>query len=133
MIPDADPIRILAVCTGNRARSQMAHGWLRHLGGLQVEVQSADTEPKGVHPTAIRVMAEVGVDISGHTSGHVDQYSGLDFDLVLTVCDSARERCPIFLGRKGSYTTPSWTPTGSAGANWTKAISMACSPACETR
>lgn len=94
----ASPFRILVICTGNRARSQMAHGWIRHLGAERVDVVSAGTEPKGVHPIAIRVMAEVGVDISGHTSDHVDRYLGDEFDLVLTVCDSARESCPVFPG-----------------------------------
>ena len=90
------PFRMLVICTGNRARSQMAHGWFRHLGGKRVEVRSAGTVPKGVHPVAIRVMAEVGIDISGHTSNHVDEYVGEDFDLVLTVCDHAKESCPVF-------------------------------------
>ena len=92
--------RLLVVCTGNRARSQMAHGWLRSLGGNSVEVSSAGTDPKGVHPMAVRVMDEVDIDISGHTSDHVDRYVDHDFDLVITVCDSARERCPVFPGAK---------------------------------
>ena len=92
------PFRMLAICTGNRARSQMAQGWLRRLAGTRVEVDSAGTEPKGVHPLAIRVMAEVGVDISGHTSDHVDKYVGEEYDLVVTVCDDARESCPVFPG-----------------------------------
>ena len=99
-MPGTDPFRILVICTGNRARSQMAHGWLNSLGGQQVEVASAGVEPKGVHPLAIRAMAEVGIDISAHTSDYVDSYLGQDFDLVLTVCDSARERCPVFPGAK---------------------------------
>ena len=90
--------RILVICTGNRARSQMAHGWLCQLGGHRVNVSSAGTEPKGVHPIAIRVMNEVGVDISDHTSDHVDLYLENDFELVLTVCDSAKESCPGFPG-----------------------------------
>lgn len=90
--------RILIICTGNRARSQMAHGWLSHLGGERVRVWSAGTQPRGVHPMAIRVMAEVGIDISGHTSDHVDVYVGEPFNLVVTVCDSARESCPVFPG-----------------------------------
>lgn len=93
-------LRVLVICTGNRARSQMAHGWFRHLGGERVSVDSAGTEPKGVHPLALRVMAEVGIDISGHTSDHVEQYVGNDYDLVLTVCDMAKERCPVFPGAK---------------------------------
>lgn len=88
------------ICTGNRARSQMAEGWLRHLGGDRVEVDSAGTEPKGVHPLAVRVMAEVGIDISGHTPDHVDTYLGRDYDLVVTVCDAARESCPVFPGAR---------------------------------
>lgn len=94
------PFRILVICTGNRARSQMAHGWLQHLGGDHVEVRSAGTAPKGVHPVAIKVMAEVGIDISGHTSDHVDEYVDDDFDLVVTVCNQAREACPVFPGAK---------------------------------
>ena len=94
------PFRVLVLCAGNRARSQMAQGWLRHLGGEQVAVQSAGTAPKGLHPLAVSVMADVGIDISAHTSDHVDQYVAQDFDLVLTVCDSARETCPVFPGAK---------------------------------
>ena len=91
---EAKPARILVICTANRARSQMAHGWLRHLGGARAEVESAGTEPKGVHPLAVQVMAEEGIEISRHTPIHVDRYAAQDFDLVLTVCDSARESCP---------------------------------------
>ena len=96
----AEPFRLLVICTGNRARSQMAHGWLQSLGGDRVAVSSAGTQPKTVHPIAIRVMAEVGIDISGHTSDHIDRYLEADFDLVLTVCDAAREACPVFPGAK---------------------------------
>ena len=92
--------RVLVICTGNRARSQMAEGWLRHLGGAGVEVDSAGTEPKGVHPLAVGVMAEVGIDISGQTSDHVDRYVGQDYDLVVTVCDTAKETCPVFPGAR---------------------------------
>ena len=94
------PFRILVICTGNRARSQMAHGWLRYLGGERVEVESAGTAPKGVHPVAVKVMAEVGIDISGQTSDPVDDYIDDDFDLVVTVCDQAKEVCPVFPGAK---------------------------------
>ena len=90
------PVRILVICTGNRARSQMAHGWLRQIGGDRVAVCSAGTVPKGVHPIAIGVMSEVEIDISAHSSDHVDRYLEDEFDLVLTVCDSARESCPVF-------------------------------------
>lgn len=91
-----DPKRILVLCTGNRCRSQMAEGWLRHLGGPAVEVFSAGTKPKGLHPKAVQVMADAGVDISGQTSDHVDQYLEQHFDLVVTVCDNAKEACPTF-------------------------------------
>lgn len=99
-MPHSHPFRILVLCTGNRARSQMAHGWLRHLGGERVAVESAGTAPKGLHPLSVRVMAEVGIDISSHTSDHVDRYVAQDFDLVLTVCNSARESCPVLPGAK---------------------------------
>ena len=95
---NSQPFRLLVICTGNRARSQMAHGWLQQIGGDQVRISSAGAEPNGVHPIAIRVMDEQGIDISHHTSDHVDRYLADDFDLVLTVCDSARESCPVFPG-----------------------------------
>ena len=91
-----DPTRILVLCTGNRCRSQMAEGWLRHFGGQGVEVFSAGTKPKGLHPKVVQVMAEAGVDISGQTSDHVEQYLDQHFDLVITVCDNAKEACPAF-------------------------------------
>ncbi len=92
--------RILVICTGNRARSQMAEGWLRHLGKDTLEVRSAGTEPKGIHPLAIEAMAEVGIDITRQTSEHVATYGDQDFDLVVTVCDDAREACPVFPGAR---------------------------------
>jgi len=88
--------RILVLCTGNRCRSQMAEGWLRHFAGDKAEVCSAGTQPKGLHPKAVEVMAEAGVDISEQTSDHVDQYLEQRFDLVVTVCDNAKEACPVF-------------------------------------
>ena len=97
-------MRVFVICTGNRARSQMAHGWLRALGGGRVDASSAGTEPKGVHPIAVEVMQEVGIDISSHTSDHVDRYieqgDDGDFDLILTVCDSAGESCPVIPGAR---------------------------------
>ena len=90
--------RYLVLCTGNRCRSQMAHGWLAHLGGEAVEVFSAGTKPKGVHPLSIEVMREAGVDISCHTSDLLDQYLEESFDAVVTVCDHAKEACPVFPG-----------------------------------
>jgi arsenate reductase len=89
-------MRVLVLCTGNSCRSQMMEGWLRHFAGDRAEVASAGVETHGVNPRAVAVMREAGVDLSAHTSDHVDAYRGQDFDLVLTVCDSARERCPYF-------------------------------------
>ena len=88
--------RLLVICTGNRARSQMAHGWFRHLGGSRVLVESAGTVPKGVHPLAVSVMAEIGIDISRNTSDPVSRYVEREYDLVLTLCDTAKDQCPIF-------------------------------------
>ncbi len=88
--------RILVLCTGNSCRSQMMEGWIRHFGGTSIEVKSAGVETHGVNPRAIQVMGESEVDISAHTSNHVDEYMGKEFDLIITVCDSAKERCPVF-------------------------------------
>ena len=92
--------RYLVLCTGNRCRSQMAHGWLAHFGGDGVEILSAGTQPKGVHPLSIELMGEAGVDIQHHTSDHLSQYLEQDFDAVITVCDHAQEACPVFPGAK---------------------------------
>lgn len=90
--------KILFLCTGNSCRSQMAEGWARHLRGDTVEAYSAGTEPHGMNARAVRVMAEAGVDISGHHSKHVDELKQVPFDFVVTVCDHANESCPIFTG-----------------------------------
>ena len=92
--------RVLIICTGNSCRSQMAEGWVRHDLGDQVEVVSAGTHPWIVHPVAREVMAEAGVDLSGHASKYVHQFAAEDFDLAITVCDSAREACPVLPGAK---------------------------------
>ncbi len=89
-------MRILVLCTGNSCRSQMAEGYLRHLAGGRAEVYSAGIEAHGLNPRAVAVMAEDGIDISGHRSELLDAYHDLPFDHVITVCDSARERCPWF-------------------------------------
>lgn len=91
--------RVLILCTGNSARSQMAEGLLRHDAGDRFEVFSAGTRPSQVRPEAIAVMRELGIDISGHRSKSVDEFTGQSFDYVLTVCDNAKESCPIFLGK----------------------------------
>ncbi|MCB0713205.1 MAG: arsenate reductase ArsC [Ignavibacteriae bacterium] len=88
--------RILILCTGNSCRSQMAEGWFRHIAGDRLEVYSAGVEAHGLNPRAVKVMGEIGIDISGQTSNLVDDYRDVDFHYVITVCDSARERCPWF-------------------------------------
>lgn len=90
--------RVLILCTGNSARSQMAEGWLRHLVADRFAVFSAGTHPSTVNPFAIQVMAEVGIDLSGHRSKSVTEYLGQPFDYVITVCDQAAEACPVFPG-----------------------------------
>jgi arsenate reductase (thioredoxin) len=88
--------RVLILCTGNSARSQMAEGLLRFMAGQRFEVHSAGTRPGTVRPEAIAVMREVGIDIAGHRSKHVDEFRGQPFDFVITVCDNAKESCPVF-------------------------------------
>lgn len=98
-------IRVLILCTGNSARSQMTEGLLRHDGGVRFEVFSAGTHPSLVRPEAITVMAEIGVDISNHRSKSVDEFIDQDFDVVMTVCSRASENCPVF---PGSYRRVTW-------------------------
>ncbi|MBB5620997.1 arsenate reductase [Pedobacter cryoconitis] len=88
--------KVLVLCTGNSCRSQLAEGFLRQFAGNQAEIYSAGIETHGVNPKAIQVMSEVGIDLSAHTSNHVDEYSNIDFDYVITVCDNAKESCPYF-------------------------------------
>lgn len=87
---------ILVLCTGNSCRSQLAEGYLRYFHGDKANIYSAGVETHGVNPRAIATMLEDGIDISQHTSNHVDEYLHIPFDLILTVCDHASERCPIF-------------------------------------
>ena len=94
-----DKTRVLFLCTGNSCRSQMAEGWARHLRGDRLEVASAGVSPAAVSRRAIETMREVGVDISHHTSKHVSELGDIDFDYVITVCDYAREQCPILPGK----------------------------------
>ncbi len=90
--------RVLILCTGNSARSQMAEGLLSHGAADRFDVESAGTKPGHVRPEAIAVMKELGIDISAHRSKHVDEFKGQAFDYVLTVCDNANESCPVFPG-----------------------------------
>jgi arsenate reductase len=88
--------RILVLCTGNSCRSQIAEGYLKHFAKDKAEVYSAGIETHGVNPKAIAIMNEDGIDISYNTSNNVNEYRNIDFDFVITVCDNAKERCPIF-------------------------------------
>jgi arsenate reductase len=96
---DSDKLKILFLCTGNSCRSQMAEGWARHLKGDAVEPYSAGIETHGLNPRAGQVMAEVGVDISGHRSKNVGELLDVPFDYVVTVCGHANETCPMFPGK----------------------------------
>ncbi|WP_300660715.1 arsenate reductase ArsC [Fluviicola sp.] len=87
---------ILVLCTGNSCRSQIAEGYLRHFAGNHAKVYSAGVEVHGVNPLAIAIMKEDGIDLSDHTSNHVDEYANIPFDFVITVCDNAKEQCPYF-------------------------------------
>jgi arsenate reductase len=89
-------LKILFLCTGNSCRSQMAEGWARALHGDIIEPYSAGIETHGLNQTAVAVMAEAGVDISGHRCKHVDELKQINFDVVITVCDHAHESCPLF-------------------------------------
>ena len=95
--------KVLVLCTGNSCRSQLAEGYLRSFAGDAAEIYSAGIETHGVNPKAVQVMAEDYIDISNHTSNHVDEYSGIDFDAVITVCDNASEACPVFPGNVKRY------------------------------
>lgn len=88
--------KILILCTGNSCRSQIAEGYLKFFAGNRAEIYSAGIETHGVNPRAIATMKEDGIDISTHTSNNVLEYSNIDFDFIITVCDHANEKCPVF-------------------------------------
>jgi arsenate reductase len=92
-------LKLLFLCTGNSCRSQMAEGWARHLKGEQIDAYSAGIEKHGLNPNAVKVMAEAGVDISGHHSKTLEDLEGVAFDVVVTVCGHAHETCPLFPGQ----------------------------------
>ena len=96
---NAEKLKILFLCTGNSCRSQMAEGWTRHLKGDAIEAYSAGIETHGMNPSAIKVMAEAGVDIRTHHSKHLHELKAIPFDYVITVCGHAHESCPIFPGQ----------------------------------
>lgn len=95
----AERKKVLILCTGNSARSQMAEGLFRHICAGRYEVYSAGTQPSSVRPEAIEALREIGIDISGNRSKSVDEFAGTEIDFVLTVCDDARENCPYFPAR----------------------------------
>ncbi len=99
---------ILVLCTGNSCRSQMAHGYLQYYAQNKVNIYSAGIETHGVNQKAIAIMKEDGIDISNHTSNHVDEYANIPFDFVITVCDNANEKCPVFpsTAKKSHYNFP---------------------------
>ncbi|WP_417590254.1 arsenate reductase ArsC [Owenweeksia hongkongensis] len=88
--------KVLVLCTGNSCRSQIMQGYLNHFSNNKIEAYSAGIETHGVNPKAIKVLAEDGIDISHHTSNHVDEYRDVNFDYLITVCDHAKENCPWF-------------------------------------
>ena len=108
--------KVLILCTGNSCRSQMAEGILRHLAGDRFEVVSAGTTPSRVHPLAIKVMAEIGIDISRHRSKAVREFLGQEFDYVITVCDSAKQSCPVFPGKAVKIHWSFEDPAGAEGS-----------------
>lgn len=95
--------KILVLCTGNSSRSQMAEAYLRHFARQKADIFSAGIETHGVNPAAIASMKEDGIDISHHTSNHINEYADINFDLVITVCDHAREQCPFFPGNAKKF------------------------------
>lgn len=94
-----NPIKILVLCTGNSCRSQIAEAYLKTFTAGRADVYSAGVEVHGLNPRAVKTMLEDGIDISGQTSNHVDEYASTAFDYVITVCDNAKERCPYFPAR----------------------------------
>jgi protein-tyrosine-phosphatase len=105
----AEKKRVLILCTGNSARSQMAEGILRHEGGDVFEVFSAGVKPSYVRTEAIQAMSEIGIDISNHRSKSADEFTSQQFDYVITVCDNAKESCPVFPGRQFAFIRTSKT------------------------
>ena len=111
------PIKVLFLCTGNSCRSQMAEGLLRHLGQAAVEVASAGTAPTQVHPDAIRIMNEVGIDISAQRSKPLEPFLKQPFDYLITLCDDAQESCPAFPGASRSIHWSIPDPAAAQGAS----------------
>jgi arsenate reductase len=98
-MPSGEKLKVLFLCTGNSCRSQMAEGWATCLKGDIIDAYSAGVNPARLSSRAVEVMAEAGVDISSHISKHVEDLQGIEFDYVVTVCDNAKENCPVFADR----------------------------------
>jgi len=116
MCGDKEKIKILFLCTGNSCRSQIAEGWARELKGSVIDAYSAGIRPIGVSSRAIKAMAEAGVDISMHQSQYIDEFSGIDFDYVVTLCDNAFESCPVFSGKARIVHKPFDDPYFASGS-----------------
>ena len=116
MCSDKEKIKVLFLCTGNSCRSQIAEGWASHLKGSIIDVYSAGIRPIGVSSRAIKVMSEEGVDISSHKSQHLDEFSEIDFDYVITLCDNAAENCPVFSGQAKVFHKPFEDPYFASGS-----------------
>ena len=110
-----EKMKVLFLCTGNACRSQIAEGWARHLKGDIIEAYSAGIHPIGVSSRAIKIMADAGVDISMHTSKHLDELWNIDFDYVVTLCDNAAQNCPIFSGKTKMVHKPFKDPYFATG------------------
>jgi len=115
MSESKEKLKVLFLCTGNSCRSQMAEGWARHLRGDLIDAYSAGIFPAGVSSRAKKVMAEAGVDISDQASKHVADLVGIDFDYIITLCDNARDNCPIFPGNAVIIHRPFHDPTFCIG------------------
>ena len=109
--------RVLVLCTGNSCRSQIAEGYLRHFADGSAIIYSAGIETHGVNPRAIETMKEDGIDISLHTSNHIEEYRNIDFDFVITVCDNAKERCPFFPTKARKFHCNFPDPAKKTGTN----------------
>jgi arsenate reductase len=107
--------KVLFICFHNSARSQMAEGMLDFFAGERYKARSAGTEPSSINPMAIRVMREIGIDISGHRAKGLDEFAGSKFDLVVTVCDAAKEACPFFPGARELMHRSFADPSGAQG------------------
>ena len=116
MSSDKEKIKVLFLCTGNSCRSQIAEGWARHLKGNIIDAYSAGIRPIGVSSSAIKVMAEAGVDISAQISQRLDEFSEIDFDYVITLCDNAAENCPVFTGQAKVFHKPFEDPYFATGS-----------------